>query len=336
MSEPLLTVDGLCVRVRGRDGGRGILQDFSLQVGAGEAVGIVGESGSGKSTLCRAISRTLPDALEVSGGSVRLRDLDLLGLRASAVHQIRPGGIRMVFQHPLATLNPVMTVGAQIIEAIRVVRSISRAAATREGADLLGEMGIPDSARRMGDYPHEFSGGQRQRIVIAIALAGEPALLLADEPTSSLDVTTQASILEMFARIRADRGTAIVLVSHNYAVVSQLCPRTVVLYAGRTVERGPTAAVLRSPVHPYTAGLIRSLPSPDRRSERLPVIPGEPPTGDARAGGCPFIARCPHSEAPCETAPMTLRATPNGSETACVRVDVSAPQTAPMTAEVSR
>ncbi|MHB8691475.1 MAG: ABC transporter ATP-binding protein [Solirubrobacteraceae bacterium] len=340
---PVLEVDSLGVVVRGRGGrgGRGILQDFSLKVGPADAVGIVGESGSGKSTLCRAISRTLPDALAVSGGSVRLHGVELLSSRASAVHRLRPGGVRMVFQHPQATLNPVMTIGRQIVEAIQAVRPVSRPQAVRDGSELLAEMGIPDAARRMNDYPHEFSGGQRQRIVIAIALAGEPALLLADEPTSALDVTTQAQILQMFARIRSERGTAIVLVSHNYAVVSQLCSKTVVLYAGRVVERGATADVLRAPVHPYTAGLIASLPSLERRYERLPVIPGEPQAVDTRRGGCPFIGRCPHREQACETAPMTLRALPGGSETACIRAGTGAsspgaPAVAGAVAETSR
>jgi oligopeptide/dipeptide ABC transporter ATP-binding protein len=317
---PLLEIQSLGVAARGPGGGRTILRGFDLRVEAAEAVGIVGESGSGKSTLCRAISRTLPEGLEITSGSVRLRGVELLDRPSTAVHQIRPGGIRMVFQHPMATLNPVMTVGRQVVEAIRAVRPTRRDQAEREGAELLEEMGISGARSRLGDYPHEFSGGQRQRIVIAIALAGEPALLLADEPTSALDVTTQASILKMFAAIKRDRGTAIVLVSHNYAVVSQLCSRTVVLYAGRTLERGPTAGVLRSPAHPYTAGLIESLPSADRRRDRLPVIPGEPPVGEMAQTGCPFAPRCRHRADECASAPMNLRPIGADRETACVRV----------------
>jgi peptide/nickel transport system ATP-binding protein len=319
-AEPVLAVESLGVRARGRGGGRMILHGFGLTVARAEAVGIVGESGSGKSTVCRAISRTLAEGLEVTGGSVRLRGTELLSRPASAVHQIRPGGIRMVFQHPLSTLNPVMTVGRQITEAIRAVRPVGREQAAREGAELLEEMGIAGAHRRLNDYPHEFSGGQRQRIVIAIALAGEPALLLADEPTSALDVTTQASILRMFARIRDERGTAIVLVSHNYAVVSQLCSRTVVLYAGQVLECGPTRAVLRSPAHPYTAGLIECLPSVDERRVRLPVIPGEPPTAHNLEPGCPFAPRCRWRGEDCATAPMDLRPVGGGRETACIRV----------------
>ena len=226
----------------------------------------------------------------------------------------------MVFQHPMATLNPVMPVGRQIIEAVRAVKAVTREQAAREGADLLEEMGIADARRRMHDYPHEFSGGQRQRIVIAIAVAGEPALLLADEPTSALDVTTQASILKIFARIKRERGTAIVLVSHNYAVVSQLCSRTVVLYAGQTVEQGPTSGVLRSPAHPYTAGLIECLPSVDARRERLPVIPGEPPSADAMPTGCPFAPRCRHRAEPCDSMTMSLRPVAAERESACIRI----------------
>ncbi len=317
----LLEVDALEVRAHGPQGARTILSDVSLQVRAAETVGVVGESGSGKSTLCRAISLTLPEGLQVTSGRVRLRGMDLLGRRAAAVHGIRRGGIRMVFQHPKSTLNPVMPIGKQITEAIHVVREVSRTQARREGAELLAEMGIEDAAARMGDYAHEFSGGQRQRIVIAIALAGEPALLLADEPTSSLDVTTQASILKMLARIARERNTGIVLVSHNYAVVSELCERTVVLYAGRTAEEGPTRRVLSSPAHPYTAGLIDCLPSVDTRSMPLPVIPGEPPHGAPGLAGCPFVPRCRHSVEECATTWPELR--PIGSEhrTACSRFE---------------
>jgi oligopeptide/dipeptide ABC transporter ATP-binding protein len=321
---PVLAIDSLSVTASGPDGPRTILRGFGLEVAAAEAVGIVGESGSGKSTLCRAISRTLPEGLAATSGTVRMRGVDLLAGPASAVHQIRPGGMRMVFQHPMSTLNPVMTVGRQVTEAIRAVRPVGREQAAREASELLAEMGITDARGRMADYPHEFSGGQRQRIVIAIALAGEPALLLADEPTSALDVTTQASILKMFARIRDDRRTAIVLVSHNYAVVSGLCSRTVVLYAGQAVERGPTKAVLSSPAHPYTAGLIECLPSVDERRERLAVIPGEPASAGT-VSGCPFGPRCRHRRPECDSAPMTLSSVGAGHESACVRIGALCP-----------
>ena len=317
---PLLEIEALGVAARHPEGSRTILHNFDLKVGEAEAVGIVGESGSGKSTLCRTISRTLPEGLHVTAGAVRLRGLDLLDRPATAVHRIRPGGIRMVFQHPMATLNPVMPVGRQITEAIRAVKPVTREQAAREGAELLEEMGIAEARRRMRDYPHEFSGGQLQRIVIAVALAGEPALLLADEPTSALDVTTQASILKIFARIKRERGTAIVLVSHNYAVVSQICSRTVVLYAGQTVEQGPTGGVLRSPAHPYTAGLIECLPSVDVRRERLPVIPGEPPSPDATPAGCPFAPRCRHRAEECASMTMSLREVAAERESACIRI----------------
>jgi oligopeptide/dipeptide ABC transporter ATP-binding protein len=317
---PLLEIASLRVVAAAPQGEHTILRDFDLTIGDHEAIGIVGESGSGKSTLCRVISRTLAEGLRVTQGSIKLRGVELLAEPPHAVHQIRPGGIRMVFQHPMSTLNPVMPVGRQIVEAIRAVRPVHRDQAKREGADLLAEMGIRDAARRLDDYPHEFSGGQRQRIVIAIALAGEPALLLADEPTSALDVTTQASILKMFARIKSERGTAIVLVSHNYAVVSHLCSRTVVLYAGQTAEQGPTARVLRSPAHPYTAGLIECLPSVDVRRPSLPVIPGEPPAVDAATSGCPFAPRCRHRLDECVSTPVRLRSIGADRETACIRV----------------
>jgi oligopeptide/dipeptide ABC transporter ATP-binding protein len=310
----LLEIDDLCVAARGAP----ILAGVSLEVNEAEIVGVVGESGSGKSTLARTIARLLPPDFAITGGRARLRDLDLLRGRPATLHRLRPGGVSMVFQSSVTALNPVVPVGEQVAEALRP--SVGRRRATDRSVELLERMGLRGASGRLGHYPHQFSGGQRQRIVIAIALATEPALLLADEPTSAVDVTTQAAILELFSEVVREQGTAMVLISHNYAVVSQMCATTLVLYAGRALERGSTAALLRDPRHPYTRGLIASLPSVDRRVERLEVIPGAPPVPGTVSGGCPFAPRCRHAEDACAEASMALRTVAVGHDTACVRV----------------
>jgi oligopeptide/dipeptide ABC transporter ATP-binding protein len=316
----VLSVDGLSVVAR-RGGLRvPILADVRLDVHRSEIIGIVGESGSGKSTLARAISRLLPESLNVTSGTITLNGRDILHARPSTVHRIRPGGLSMVFQSPINALNPLLPVGSQVAEAFRVT-GLSRREALSRSVEILERMGIKAAASRLDEYPHQFSGGQRQRIVIGIALAARPAVLIADEPTSALDVTTQASILEMFAEIARENSTAIIFVSHNYAVVSNICSRVLVLYAGRTMELGQASALLADPRHPYTSALIDSLPSIDRRVEALKVIPGSPPRPGELRTGCPFRVRCDYARAECETGSIELRPVGLGHDSACLRVD---------------
>ena len=314
----LLNVEGLRVSTSGPRG-ISILAGVDLKVSESEIVGIVGESGSGKSTLARALTRLLPSTLAVVGGTARLRGKDILSGRPSSVYRMRPGGVGMVFQSPINALNPVMPVGKQVSEAFRYLGLSGRQALDRS-VEMLERMGIRDAGRRLADYPHQFSGGQRQRIVIAIALAGKPSVLFADEPTSALDVTNQAAILEIFASLARDEGMAIVFISHNYAVVSRLCTRMLVLYAGQIMESGPAQTLLTEPRHPYTEALIRSLPSLDHRADALQVIPGGPPVHASAIDGCPFHPRCRYSQDVCQASTVSPREVAPGHATACVRV----------------
>ncbi len=317
-SDPVpLAVEGLRVSTTGPRRTL-ILAGVDLEVAESEIVGIVGESGSGKSTLARAITRLLPSTLTVVGGTARLRGKDILSCRPSSLHRVRPGGVGLVFQSPINALNPVMPVGKQVSEAFRYLGLSGRQARDRS-VEMLERMGIRDAAQRLADYPHQFSGGQRQRIVIAIALAAKPSVLFADEPTSALDVTTQAAILDMFADIAREEGTAIVFISHNYAVVSRLCTRMLVLYAGQIMESGPAGTLLTEPRHPYSEGLIRSLPSLDHRADALHVIPGAPPAHAGAIGGCPFHPRCEHSRDVCRACTVSLREVAPAHATACIR-----------------
>lgn len=320
-SDLALQIRGLVVT--GRVNGRAvpILNGVDLDLRAGEILGVVGESGSGKSTLCRAAARMLPAGLTVQAGMIHLGDVDVLGVKPDTLHRMPAGGVRMVFQNPLTALNPVMTVGDQCVEAVRARHQISRAEALSRSIEILERMGIKDAASRMKDYPYQFSGGQRQRIVVSIALAGDPAVLLADEPTSALDVSTQASLLELIKEVSSERQTSVLFVSHNYAVVSQLCSRVLVLYAGQMMELGPSQSLLTQSRHPYTSALIASLPSIEHRVARLRAIPGQPPrTGEAPAG-CPFWPRCPHADDDCRSAPIQMREITVGHSTACRRAE---------------
>ena len=316
-----LRIRGLVVT--GRQAGRTvpILNGIDLDLRSGEIVGVVGESGSGKSTLCRAVARMLPSGLAVQAGAITMGGVDVLGVKPGQLHRMPAGGVRMVFQNPLTALNPVMTVGDQCVEAARARRQISRPAALERSVEILERMGIRNAASRMKDYPYQFSGGQRQRIVISIALAGDPAVLLADEPTSALDVSTQASLLELIKEVSAERQTAVLLVSHNYAVVSQLCSRVLVLYAGQMMELGPSRTLLTESRHPYTSALIASLPSIETRVARLPAIPGQPPAAGHVPDGCPFWPRCEHADEDCRSSPIPMREIAPGHASACRRVE---------------
>jgi oligopeptide/dipeptide ABC transporter ATP-binding protein len=316
--DALLEIEHLRVESRGGLTRQVILDEISLDIGFSEMVGVVGESGSGKSTLARVIARLLPRPLHVTSGTVRLHGRDILGCSPTSLHRMRGGGVSLVFQNPVSALNPSMTIGEQVAEALRA-HGISRRGARDRGVELLQRMGVEDAGARLTDYPHQFSGGQRQRIVIAIAIATEPALLLADEPTSALDVTTQAAILDLFSEVSRERGMSVLLISHNYAVVSQMCSRTVVLYAGRILETGATQVLLQASHHPYTRGLIASLPALDHRVNRLQAIAGSPPRPGEQLQGCPFKPRCGYAVEACAQADMALAPVDGHHSTACIR-----------------
>ncbi|MCB8882668.1 ABC transporter ATP-binding protein [Acidisoma cellulosilytica] len=288
----ILDVRGLRIAIPGQDGERVAVSNVDFEVARGEVLGLVGESGSGKSLSMLAVMGLLPHNMQVTG-SIRFDGQELLDLPARQMRKIRGGRIAMVFQDPMTALNPVLTVGAQITEALRLHNpSLSRRALRTRALELLDLVSIPMPERRFDQYPHEFSGGMRQRVVIAIAVANDPELLIADEPTTALDVTIQAQIVEIFDRLRREKGLAIVLITHDLGLVAGLADRITILYSGRIAERGEIEAVFRRPRHPYTAGLLAAVPSIDSTIARLHAIEGTPPSLAARPPGCQFHPRC--------------------------------------------
>ncbi len=294
--------------------------DVSFSLGPGEVMGLVGESGSGKTVTCRALMRLLPSRqARVIGGSVRIDGVDLMTLDEAAMMQVRGARIGMIFQNPMTHLDPVMTIGDQIAEPLRVHQGMSRAAALERAADLLRQVGIPDPGRRIRSYPHEFSGGMRQRAMIAAALAGSPKLLIADEPTTALDVTVQAQILRLLLELRERTGLAIILISHDLGVVAQICDTIAVMYAGRIVERAAKRTLLRQPLHPYTRGLIGSQPGTAPPQQELPSIGGQPPSLIDLPRGCSFHPRCAFAEPACRAQRPPLVEAARRHQTACLR-----------------
>ena len=299
MTEPILSVSNLSVTTTA---GQRIVEDLSLDLAPGEILGLVGESGSGKTVACRAIMRLLPPrVMTISGGRVVLKGRDLTGLSEKGMQQIRGGEIGMIFQNPTAHLDPVMRIGAQIAEAVRLHEGLSRRDARARAIEALRQVGIPDPARRVDAFPHECSGGMRQRAMIAVALACNPDVLIADEPTTALDVTVQAQILRLLMELRDRRGLSIILITHDLGVVAQTCDSIAVLYGGRLCERGPKPTLLANPAHSYTAGLIRCQPSTFGGTGRLDTIAGQPPTLGAMPDGCRFHPRCTRATTPCTT-----------------------------------
>jgi len=271
-----------------------VVRGLSLDLAQGEIVGLVGESGSGKSLTALAVLGLVPPPGRIAGGSIRLDGRELRGCAERELRPVRGGRIGLIFQEPSAALNPVLTIGVQIVEAIRAHRAIGRREARRQAAELLARLALPDPERRLEEYPHQLSGGQRQRALVAIALAAGPDLLLADEPTTALDVTVQAQVLEMFRALRRDLGLGILLITHDLAVLAETCDRVAVVYAGRVVEEGPVRDLFERPLHPYTRGLLASLPRLGRPAARgeLPSIPGQVPSPLRRPPGCAFHPRC--------------------------------------------
>jgi peptide/nickel transport system ATP-binding protein len=298
--------------------GTQVLHGIDLDVARGEALGLVGESGCGKSVTWLAALGLLPGKAAVTG-SVRVDGRELCGARRSALEEIRGGRIAMIFQDPSSSLNPVLRVGRQIVEALRIHRGLRGNAARAEALRLMDMVGIPAPSRRFDLYPHEFSGGQCQRLMIAMALAGEPDLLVADEPTTALDATIQAQILDLLNTLRAETGMALVFISHDLGAVSQVCERVCVMYAGRIVEEGTVAQLFSAPRHPYTRGLFDAIPRIDGPRERLLPIPGTVPNPKHLPQGCSFSPRCPRAVDACGRERPPLMAQDDGRRLACTR-----------------
>ena len=299
-----------------------VLRGVDLALGKGEALGLVGESGSGKSVTWLAAVSLLPRHAQVSG-SVRLEGRELLGAPAAELDQVRGGRIAMIFQDPASALNPVLTIRKQLCEALALHRDLQGNAVKAEARRLLDLVGIPDAGRRLEAYPHEFSGGQVQRIMIAMALAGTPDLLIADEPTTALDATIQAQILELLSTVRRELGMAMVLISHDLGVVAENCDRVAVMYAGRIVEQASSNALFADPVHPYAQGLIGALPPLDGPRRRLTAIPGAVPDPAMMPSGCAFAPRCAIAAEPCGHAAPPLAPIADGRAVACIRAEAS-------------
>jgi peptide/nickel transport system ATP-binding protein/oligopeptide transport system ATP-binding protein len=299
--EPVLDVRGLSTVFRTRKGEIHAVNDVSFHLRKGELLGVVGESGSGKSVTMMSLLGLLPSPpAENRGGQVMLGDIDLLRLSPPALRDVRGRRVGFVFQDPMTSLNPVFTVGTQIVEPLRLHLGIDKTRAKARAKELLDLVGIPDAGRRLDDYPHQFSGGMRQRVMIAIALACDPEVLIADEPTTALDVTIQAQILELVKELRRKLGMAIVWITHDLGVVAGIADRVMVMYGGQVVEHAPVAALFSDPRHPYTRALLQTIPPHGaERAARLRVIEGQPPILSEAPAACPFRARCRHAMEVC-------------------------------------
>jgi peptide/nickel transport system ATP-binding protein/oligopeptide transport system ATP-binding protein len=316
---PLLSVRDLTVRI----GPVIALEQVSFDVAAGEVLGVVGESGSGKSMTLRAILGLLPKMADTAG-SIVWRGRDLTTLTEPERRALRGAEIAIVFQEPMTALNPVLTVGLQIEESLSEHLGLRGRAARSRAAELLRLVGIPDAPRRLASYSHEFSGGMRQRAMLAIALAAGPKLLLADEPTTALDVTIQDQILKLLLGLRRELSISVVLVTHDLGIVAETCDRVVVLYSGRIMETGPVATILTRPAHPYTLGLINSVPQAENARRHLAAIPGSPPDPLDPPSGCRFAPRCVFADWDCTREPPELRTLAPGHATACIHCDAMA------------
>jgi peptide/nickel transport system ATP-binding protein len=296
------------------------LDGVSFDVGRGEALGIVGESGCGKSVTALSIMRLLPPNLaRTVAGSVTFENRDLVALDEAEMRKLRGNRLAMIFQEPMTSLNPVLTVGHQIAESVRIHTGASAAAARVRAADMLRLVKIPDAERRLHEYPHQFSGGMRQRVMIATALACNPTLLIADEPTTALDVTIQAQILDLMLELKERTGAAVILITHNLGIVAETCRRVIVMYAGRKIEEATTAELFDRPAHPYTRGLMASIPRlrAKNRKRRLAEIPGIVPSLREPTEGCAFAPRCAHTVERCRVETPDLRVIGDGHIVAC-------------------
>ncbi len=318
---PLLEVENLRTYFHTRNGVVRAVNGLSYALDAGETLGIVGESGSGKSVAMLSILGLIPmPPGRIESGTARFDGVDLLQCGSARLRAIRGKSISMIFQDPMTALNPFMAIGAQIMEPLRVHEGASRADARARAIEALRRVGIHDAEERLGSYPHQFSGGMRQRVMIAMALITRPKLLIADEPTTALDVTVQAQILALIKQLQEEIGMAVILITHDLGVVAGTCNRVVVMYAGEAMEAASASELFTHPRHPYTKALMASLPSMRGQGEELYTIPGLPPDLVQPISGCPFAARCEQAQPECKAQPIALREMAPGHHTACTRV----------------
>ncbi|RYX88303.1 MAG: ABC transporter ATP-binding protein [Comamonadaceae bacterium] len=330
MSNPVLEVANLRTTFATLAGTVRAVDGVSFSVAAGETLGIVGESGCGKSVTALSIMRLVPSPPGRHSGAVMLGGRNLLDISEREMRQVRGNRISMIFQEPMTSLNPVLTVGRQIAETLQVHQKLSRADGIRRAVEMLRVVQIPEPERRAGEYPHQLSGGMRQRVMIALALACRPEVLIADEPTTALDVTIQAQILDLIKRLQREFGMSVVMITHDLGVVAESCDRVAVMYAGRKVEEAGVVDLFDRPLHPYTRALMASMPSMNTRSTRLAEIPGMVPPLHALPPCCAFAARCAHANERCRAEVPSLTAQGNGHTVACFaveerRIDVAEP-----------
>jgi len=317
----LLEVDDLRTSFHTRNGVVRAVDGVSFCIDRGETLGIVGESGSGKSVTCLSLLGLVPQPPgRIEGAGAMLEGIDLLRCPQEVLRGIRGRRVAMIFQDPMTSLNPYMTIEEQLMEPLLIHEKIGRAAAARMALQALQEVGVPEAEQRIRSYPHQFSGGMRQRVMIAMALIAKPDLLIADEPTTALDVTVQAQILDLIAQQQRQRGVAVIFISHDLSVVAGFCDRVMVMYAGRVVETADTRAVFREPKHPYTRALQRSRPAMQAKGAELYVIPGLPPDLSRPVPGCAFAPRCEFAVADCSRTEMQLQDVGAGQASACLRV----------------
>jgi oligopeptide transport system ATP-binding protein len=320
----LLEADDLAISLSTRSGRKNAVDGVSFSVEPGEVLGIAGESGSGKTLTALSMLGLLPHGARTTG-SLRLEGRELLGMKSKALRDVRGREIAMVSQDPMTALHPMLTVEVQLTEHMRHHLGVSRAEAHQRAVGLLESVRIPDPERALRSHPGEFSGGMRQRIAIASALACEPKLLLADEPTTALDVTVQAGIIRLLDRLRRERGLGVIIITHDLGIMSSIADRLCVMYAGRVVESGPTSAVLGAPRHPYTRGLLDALPHPDDRGSSLVPIPGSPPLLGQAPSGCAYHTRCPYREDRCSVDTPVLASLPGAQQEFACMVDPFGP-----------
>lgn len=317
----LLDVQNLHITFNTPRGMLGVVNDVNFSIREGEIFGLVGESGCGKSVTCLSILQLIPEPGRITKGEILYRGENLLNKSLTEMRKIRGNEISMIFQDPFTSLNPVFKVGRQLSDVVRHHRSLNKKQAQTHILDMLNSVGLPDVGRIYNSYPHELSGGQQQRVMIAMALISEPQLIIADEPTTALDVTIQAQILRLLRNLRDEHGISVLLITHDLGVVSEICDRSAVLYAGKVIESAPTDMLLESPQHPYTQGLLAALPTSGKRGQALQAISGTVPSNPGAIEGCVFASRCEHVHETClEIQPLAYPVS-EGHSAACLLLE---------------